>query len=146
MKLSSSQNTASCVVTQQIRSFVIVFTRALHWFLSRARPIHQYPQSISLKSFLILSIHPRLCVPSGFFLFGFPGMNYMHSSSSLSYYIPWPRHHLWLHRSNYTLGRVQVMKLLIMQLCPASCDFLSLLSKYSSEHPILKHPKSMFIP
>jgi hypothetical protein len=31
------------------------------------------------------------------------------------------------------------MKLLIMQFCPTSCHFISLRSKYSPQHPVLKH-------
>jgi hypothetical protein len=32
------------------------------------------------------------------------------------------------------------MKLLIMQFSPISCHFISLRSKYSPQHPVLKHP------
>jgi len=32
------------------------------------------------------------------------------------------------------------MELLIMQYFPASCYFLPLISKYYSQHPLLKHP------
>jgi hypothetical protein len=32
------------------------------------------------------------------------------------------------------------MKLLIVQFSPTSCHFISLWSKYSSQHPVLKHP------
>jgi hypothetical protein len=48
--------------------------------------------------------------------------------------------------SNYTWRRVQDMKLLIMQFSPTSCHFISLLSKYSPQHPVLKHPQSLFRP
>jgi hypothetical protein len=37
------------------------------------------------------------------------------------------------------------MKLLIMQFSLASCYFIPLRSKYSHEHPVLKHPQSMFL-
>jgi hypothetical protein len=46
----------------------------------------------------------------------------------------------------YTWWRVQVMKLLIMQFSPTSRHFFSLRSKYSPQHPFLKHPQSMFFP
>jgi hypothetical protein len=39
---------------------------------------------------------------------------------------------------------VQVMVFLIMQSSPASCHFLPVKSTYSSQHPVLKHPQSMF--
>jgi hypothetical protein len=31
-----------------------------------------------------------------------------------------------------------------MQFSPVSCHFISLRSKYSSQHPVLKHPQSIF--
>jgi len=37
------------------------------------------------------------------------------------------------------------MKLLTMQLSPASCYFLPLRSKHS-QYPILQHPQSVFLP
>jgi hypothetical protein len=33
-----------------------------------------------------------------------------------------------------------------MQSSPASCHFLPLSSKYSPQHPVLKHPQSVFYP
>jgi hypothetical protein len=43
-------------------------------------------------------------------------------------------------------GGVQIMKLLIMQFYPASCHFILLRSKYSPQHPVLKHTQSAFFP
>jgi hypothetical protein len=40
---------------------------------------------------------------------------------------------------------VQVMKLLIMQFSPISCHFISLPTKYSPQHPVLKTP-SVYVP
>jgi hypothetical protein len=37
------------------------------------------------------------------------------------------------------------MKLLIMQFHPTSLYLISLGPKYSAEHPVLKHPQSMFL-
>jgi hypothetical protein len=37
------------------------------------------------------------------------------------------------------------MKLLIMQFSPLSCDIIPLWSKYP-QHPVFKHPQSMFLP
>jgi hypothetical protein len=55
------------------RSFNTVFTRALHWSLFRAISIQSTPShSISLRSILILSTHPRLGLPSGLFPAGLP--------------------------------------------------------------------------
>jgi hypothetical protein len=44
--------------------------------------------------------------------------------------MPCPSHTPWLDHSNYTWRRVQVMKLLIMQLSPTSRHFISPQSKY----------------
>jgi hypothetical protein len=68
------------------------------------------------------------------FLLDFPPKSYMLSFSPLSCYRTCPSHPL-LDHSNYTWRRVQVMKLLIMQFSPTSCHFISLWSKYSSQHP-----------
>jgi hypothetical protein len=38
------------------------------------------------------------------------------------------------------------MNLLIMQFSPTSCHFISLRSKHSPQHPVLKHPQSIFLP
>jgi hypothetical protein len=55
------------------RRFNTVFTRALHWSLSRAISIQSTPsRPIYLRFILILSTHLRLCVPSGLFPSGFP--------------------------------------------------------------------------
>jgi hypothetical protein len=63
-----------------------------------------------------------------------------------SCYLHCPPYPCWLHHFNYTWQRVQVMKLLIMQFCPTSYHFIRLWSKYSPQHPVLRHPQSMFLP
>jgi hypothetical protein len=35
------------------------------------------------------------------------------------------------------------MKLFIKQFSPTPCNFISLRSKYSPRHPVLKHPQSI---
>jgi hypothetical protein len=42
--------------------------------------------------------------------------------------------------------KLQIMKLLTVQFSPLSCYFLPLMSKYSPQHPVLKHPQSVFLP
>jgi hypothetical protein len=46
--------------------------------------------------------------------------------------MPRPSHPPWLHHSNYTWKRIQVMKLFIMQFSPTSCRFISLHSNILS--------------
>jgi hypothetical protein len=69
----------------------------------------------------------------------------MHSTSPNSCCLPCQSHSPWLDYSNYTLRRIQVMKLLIMQFSPTSNHFISLRLKYSPQHPVLKHPQSLFL-
>jgi hypothetical protein len=55
------------------RRFNTEFTRALHLFLSLARPIQSTsPHPTSPRSILILSTHLRLGLPGGLFSAGFP--------------------------------------------------------------------------
>jgi hypothetical protein len=124
-----------------MRRFITVFTRALHWSLSWARSIQSIrPHHISLSTIFILSTHLRLGLLVISFLLTFPPISCMHYSSTHSCYMPNESHPPWLDNSNYTLRRVQIMKPLIMQFSPNSCHFISLRSKYSPQHPVLKHP------
>ena len=41
---------------------------------------------------------------------------------------------------------VQIIQLLVMQLSPFPCHLVPLRSKYSPQHPILKHPQPAFLP
>jgi hypothetical protein len=65
-------------------------------------------------------------------------------SSSHACYMPCPSHTPWLDCSNYTRRGVQVVKLLIIQFSLPFHYFIPLWSKYSPQHPVLKHPQSAF--
>jgi hypothetical protein len=70
------------------------------------------------------------------FLLNFLPKPCLHSSSH-SGYMPCPSYPLCLDHSDYIWWTVQVMKLLIMQFCPATHHFISLQSKYSRQRPVL---------
>jgi hypothetical protein len=73
---------------------------------------------------------------SSSFLLPFLPKSCVHSFSRHACYMPCSSHPPSLDHSNYTLRRVQVMKL-IMQVSPISRHFISLRSKYSPQHPFL---------
>jgi len=58
-------------------------------------------------------------------------------------YIPRPSHPPWFDHPNNIWWSIHVTKLLIMHSSQVS---LPLRSKYSPQHPVLKHPQSMFLP
>jgi hypothetical protein len=57
-----------------------------------------------------------------------------------------PSHPPRLHYSNDTWRRVQITKFLVMQFSLFSRHLIPLWSKYLPQHPVLKHPQSMFLP
>jgi hypothetical protein len=108
-----------------IWKLMIVFIRALHWSLSKARRIHSMSlHLISPRSILILSSQQCLCIYSGLFLFGFHTWILftfiMSPMSAIS-------HPSRLDHSNYIWREVQVMKLLIKRVCPTTCHFIHIL-------------------
>jgi hypothetical protein len=62
------------------------------------------------------------------FLPAFPLISYTCSSSPHLCYMPYLSHPPWLDHPDYTLQKVQVMKLFIMQLPPPSCHFIPFIS------------------
>jgi hypothetical protein len=129
----------------ETRRFVTVFTRALHWSLFWARSIYSiasYPVFVSF--ILILPTHQRLGLSRGLFSSGFVS-NILYAfliSPFVLHALPCPSHPPLLDHSNYIWRRVQVMKRLIMQFSPISHHCISLRSKYSPQHSLLKHPLS----
>jgi hypothetical protein len=55
-------------------------------------------------------------------------------------------HHPWCHQPNNMWWRIQIMEPIIMQFSPASCHLICLWSKYSTQHPVHKHSRSVFFP
>jgi hypothetical protein len=63
-------------------------------------------------------------------------------SSSFQRYMPRPPHSPRLDNSDYTWRRVQITHLLVMQFSPPSRHSIPLRSKFSSQHRLLKHPRT----
>jgi hypothetical protein len=100
------------------RKFITAFTRALHLYLSSVRPI----QSTTLnplykRSFLMLFIYLRLCIPSGPFPSGFI-TNKLYTFL-LSPFVPHapPTSSSLLYNYNYNWRNVQITQLFL-------CSFL----------------------
>jgi len=93
-------------------------------------------------------IFPSMPRSSEWFLpFRFPNQNIIFISHlSNACYKPRPSHPHWLDHPNNIRRSVQVTELFIMLSSPASCRFLALRSKFSPQHPVLKHPQSVFFP
>jgi hypothetical protein len=71
--------------------------------------------------------------------------NIIHTPTS---FFPLP---IWLLHQHavlyvYTWRRVNITKLFIMLFSSTSCHFIFFRSKYSPQHPCLKHPQPMFLP
>jgi hypothetical protein len=113
--------------------------------LSRTNPIHPHlpPYFPKMHPNIILPCTPRSfewSLPSRF-----PNQNtecIPHLSHAC--YMPGPYHSHWFYHPNIILWSVQVMKLLTLQSSLASRHFFPLMSKYSPQHPVLRHPQSMF--
>jgi hypothetical protein len=120
------------------RKFITMLTRALHWSLSWARLIQSMPPHLILLRSILIFCHDWFFLALTFLLAPTP-KSCMHSASSDARYIPCPSHF------NY-IWRVQVMKLFVTQFSLSSYHFISLRSKYSPQHPVLKRPKPVFLP
>jgi hypothetical protein len=154
MELSPSWGAINLAATQELPSiswnpkvqYRIHKSPPLVPILSPINPIHIIPSYLSKMHFNI--VHPLTSWSSQWSLSFWLSHKYPISIPILphSCYMPRPYHSLSLDHSNYTWRRVQVMKLLIMQFSPMSCHFIPLWSKYSPQHLVLKHPKSMFLP
>jgi len=129
------------------QNFIIVFTRNRNCSLSWTRFIHSTPsQPISLRSTRILSSHVYLGLPSCLFPSGF-------QTKIIYAFIISPMRaacsaHLILDLLILIIFwcSLRLMKFLVVKSSPASCHFLPLSSKYSPQHPVLRHPQSVFFP
>jgi hypothetical protein len=120
--------------------FITAFVRAVHLPLPRARPIQSSStHSVSQRPIFILSTHRRLgLLEVSFPLVFLVSLFALHAPPISSS----PR----LDYSNYTWRRVQITKVLVMQFSQPFLHFNSIRSKYPPQHPVLKHPQSVFLP
>jgi hypothetical protein len=152
--MTPSWEAVNCAATQEFPS--ILRNPAVHYcvhkspplipILSQIDPVNNIPSYLS--KIHLNTVHPLTSWSSSWSLSFWLSHEYPKCILLLlySYYIPCPSYHPWLDHSNYTWKRLNVMKLLITQLSPTSCLFISLRSKYSFQHFVLKHPQSMFLP
>jgi hypothetical protein len=150
---SPSWGTGNCAAPQELPSIIwnpnvqyrVYKSHPLIPILSHINPVHTILSYLSKIRFNI--VHPPTSWSSqrslSFWLFHRCPICIPLLQNSC--YMPRPSHPSRLDHSKYTWRRVQVTKLLIMQFSPVSYHFIPLLSKYT-QHPVLKHPQSMFVP
>jgi hypothetical protein len=119
MQLSASWEVNSCAATEELPN--ILWSPKVHYSVHKSPPLIPILSQINpiyttishLSSFLILSAHLCLGLPSGLFHSSFPTnilpafLIFLHS-----YYIPCPSHPPWLDHSTYLWQRIQIQILL----------------------------------
>ena len=145
-KLTGFQLVKKFPAFYRTRKFITAFTFARHLSLSRVNSIQSIPpHPTSWRSILILSSHLRLVRPSGLFPSGFPTKTLYTPLLSHIRAIS-PAHLLLLYHPNNIGWGIQISQLVIGQLSSLLCYLVPPRPKYSSQHPILKHPQPVFIP
>jgi hypothetical protein len=137
MELSPSLEAASCSPAEEFLKifwnakahYCVYKSPSLVLMLSQINPVRttlSYLSKIHLKIILSSTSLFFLLVS---FLLAFPPKSYIHSIYLHACYMLCPSHLPWLEHSNYTWRRLQVMKLIIMQLSQISYHFIPLRSK-----------------
>jgi hypothetical protein len=109
-------------------------------------PYPEPAQSSPFHTHLILC-KKYVFLPSGSLLLGFPSKFNMHFCSPVR--ATCHANLILLDLAiilNYTCHRVRIMQGLIMQFSSTSYHLIPLRYKYPPQHPVLKHPQSMFLP
>jgi hypothetical protein len=99
---------------------------------------------ISTRSILILTTHLHLSLPSGLFPSGFP-TNILYAFIFSPIRATWPAH-LILCDMIVLIILGEEYKSRSSSLCSFLHSLVPLRSKYPPQHPVLKHPQSMFLP
>jgi len=114
--------------------------------LSQINPIHTFPPCFyKILSYISLPSTPRSSACSLPFRFSYRNFLCIFQLSHACC-ILCSSHSPRFDRRKEFWRRVQVVMLLILHCSPASHNFLPLGSKYSPQHPLLRHPQSMFFP
>ena len=130
------------------RKFITAVTTARHLYLSWARSIQFMPHPSSWRSILILFSHLRLGLSSGSFPQVSPPNTFMLLSPPpyVLHVRVRPFHSSRFDHPNNIWWGVQIIKHLIMQFYPLCCYFVPIRTKYSPQHPILKHHQPTLLP
>jgi hypothetical protein len=154
LELSPSWEAANCAATEEFPS--VLWNPKFHYLVHKSPPLVPIPSQINSIYTIppyLSKIHFNIVRPSTSWSFQWSlsfwiSHQYPTCIPSLphSCYVPCPSHPPWLDHSNYIWRRVQVMKLLITQFSPTSHNFISLWSKYSPQHTVLRYPQSMLLP
>jgi hypothetical protein len=150
MELSSSWEAASCTAIHELPS--TLWNPKVHYrvhkspapvpILSQINPVHTTPSHLSKINFNI--INPRVLVfLEVSFLLAFSPISYMHSCLTHLYYMPCSSLLLDLI---ILIGKEYKLWSSSLFISPAFHHFISLQSKYSPQHPVLKHPLYLFLP
>jgi hypothetical protein len=146
MELSPSREAATYAATQDLPR--ILRNPKVHYCGHKSPPlvpILSQTNLVSPRSNLILCTHPRLGLPSGLIPSGFP-TNSLHAFLFFPIHATYPAH--------FTLLTCPFYFCLVSSTsheAPHYATFSYFLSphpssvQYSSEHPVLKHPQSVFL-